>query len=372
MQPEYTPERPALSVGAGAHSGVDAGDGQRTWPRDGLERVPSCPVCGCERRSLVHRGLTDRVFFCAPGSWEMHRCERCGSCYLDPRPTAATIHLAYERYFTHAETGISQGEAALTGLKKLRRSWANGYRNWRYGTQSHPASRLGIWAAMLIPSLRRAADSRMRFIPRASRGRRLLDVGAGNGAYLLQARAAGWNVLGVEPDAAAISAARSAGLDVRQGGIDSLAEERGSIDVITMNHVIEHVHDPRAVLGTAFELLGPGGLLFLETPSVTSSGHKLFGRHWRGLEPPRHLVLFNWNSLEGLLREVGFGRIERLRRSGVYPTLAAKSRAIRDGVDPEAVGKPTPSVLMADTLREIGSIFDYRRAEFITLLAEKR
>ena len=351
---------------------VEADPGNAVWPAEGLERVPACPVCGGNRRSLAYPDLTDNVAFCAPGAWAMHRCLGCGSYYLDPRPDPATIHLAYARYFTHAAPRGAARREPPGGLATLRRSLANGYRNWRFGTQARPATVLGIGLALLIPRLRRTADSRMRFIPRAAAGRRLLDVGAGNGDYLLQARSAGWDVVGVEPDPAAVATARRAGLDVRQGGIEALSGEPESLDVITMNHVIEHVHDPRRVLGDAFKLLRSGGLLFLETPNVDSAGHRRFGRHWRGLEPPRHLVLFNWDSLERLLEAVGFGGIRRIPRAGVYPTLAVKSRAIRRGADPENIGRAPRLQRVGDTLRELGTMSNHRRREFITLLAVKR
>lgn len=361
-----------MSGGADTHSDVELDVGRRAWPVTGLERVLVCPVCGCDRRSPVYRNLTDRVFFCAPGSWDMHRCEQCGSHYLDPRPDPRTVHLAYARYFTHAEASSAAAQAARSGLEKLRRSCANGYRNWRYGTHDRPATALGVAVALLFPRLRHMADVGMRYLPRASSGRRLLDVGAGNGAFLLQARSAGWEVVGIEPDSAAVEAARLAGLDVRPGGIQCLANEPESVDVITINHVIEHVHDPRAVLSEAFRLLRSGGVLYLDTPNVDSYGHRRFGCHWRGLEPPRHLVLFSWNSLERLLGEVGFGDVKRLPRPGVYPALSAKSRAIARGTDPETIPKSPPLVGALDALSEMRTLFNYRRREYITLLAVKR
>ena len=302
----------------------------------------------------------------------MHRCQECGSHYLDPRPDPATIHLAYARYFTHAAPRSAARREPPGGLATLRRSLANGYRNWRYGTEARPATFLGIWVAFLVPSLRRNADAGMRFLPRASAGRRLLDVGAGSGDYLLRARSAGWDVVGVEPDAAAVATARRAGLDVRQGGIEALSDPPASIDVITMNHVIEHVHDPRAVLNEAFRLLRSGGVLYVETPNINSYGHERFGRHWHALDPPRHLVLFGWESLDRLLEETGFSVIKRLPRSGVYLNLSAKSMAIRLGRDPEAIERAPLVTRVADRLREMRTISNYRRCEFITLLAMKR
>src|SRR5690349_11892335 len=72
-----------------------------SWPEDGLEQLGHCPVCGSSARELVHCGLRDRVSFSAPGQWNLFRCAVCGSGYLDPRPNAETIGLAYANYYTH-------------------------------------------------------------------------------------------------------------------------------------------------------------------------------------------------------------------------------------------------------------------------------
>ena len=101
------------------------------WPRDGLERVGHCPVCGAGESHVLHEGLTDRVFFCAPGTWTLHACESCTSAYLDPRPTPQTIGLAYQAYFTHAD---APGYASLGPVSRFRRRLANGYRNRKFGT----------------------------------------------------------------------------------------------------------------------------------------------------------------------------------------------------------------------------------------------
>lgn len=57
------------------------------WPPSDLERVTQCPVCGSSHRKLLYRRLTDRVFFCAAGTWALYACNSFGSAYLDPRPT---------------------------------------------------------------------------------------------------------------------------------------------------------------------------------------------------------------------------------------------------------------------------------------------
>jgi SAM-dependent methyltransferase len=134
----------------------------------------------------------------------------------------------------------------------------------------------------------------------------LLDVGCGDGKFLVLAQQMGWAVTGLEPDPSAASNTRAKGITVIEGDISALADHVACFDVITCSHVIEHVHDPVAVLQAMHRLLKPGGRLWIETPNINSFGHERYGEHWRGLEPPRHLVLFNVESLSKVLHTIGF------------------------------------------------------------------
>jgi len=67
------------------------------WLLYGLEYINKCPVCHSTERNLLYEGLTDCVFFCAPGEWTLYRCQKCCSAYFDPRPTPDTIGLAYKK-----------------------------------------------------------------------------------------------------------------------------------------------------------------------------------------------------------------------------------------------------------------------------------
>lgn len=357
--------------GQSSFSAVRRDLGECEWPQEGLESVPACPVCGSQSRTELFHDLTDRVFFCAPGKWHMFLCRACRSAYLDPRPTPEFIHLAYTRYFTHANSSGNDGKVRHSGVRRLRRALGNGYRNWRYGTRFEPSLKLGIPAAYAFSRQRQVVDADMRLIPRAWAGGRLLDVGAGNGDYLLKAHAAGWDVVGVEPDAEACAVACRAGLDVRNGGIDSLAAGQQQFDVITINHVIEHVHDPRALLKRTFALLRPSGVLCIETPNVASRSSMRFGSSWYSLDPPRHLVLFNWDSLKMLIGEIGFKCIRSVARCDQYANVVAKSRSISRGEDPEASHKSLLRDHMEALLFDLTSGVSRGDSDFITLVARK-
>jgi 2-polyprenyl-3-methyl-5-hydroxy-6-metoxy-1,4-benzoquinol methylase len=276
------------------------------WPPEGLESVPTCPVCNSEQRNRLHANLIDKVFYTAPGRWTLYCCQGCRSAYLDPRPSSDYIHFAYDTYHTHTPPEPRIQVEDMTYHRRLLRALANGYYNWRYGTKETPAIWLGIPASWFLPGLRHRLDLRYRYLPRPTKGSRVLDVGFGDGSFLEYAKAAGWDVAGVDPDARVIENARARGLNVRKGEIDTIADQLESFDAITMNHIIEHVHKPVTVLQTAFALLKPGGMLYMETPNIESQGHRIFGRNWRGLEPPRHLVIFSRAALRKALFEAGF------------------------------------------------------------------
>lgn len=309
------------------------------WPDEDLEAVTCCPICGSKQRELLHRGLADRVFFCAPGAWDLFYCPDCTSAYLDPRPTPASIGRAYSHYFTHGGEWRKAPEH-LSSLRRVLRALSNGYFNNRFGTDFQPAHPLGAWLAWLTPIKRRELESVGRHLPKAKPGQTLLDVGCGNGIFLDFARRAGWQAKGIDFDAQAVAYCVQKGLDVQMGGIDTLADQYECFDWITLSHVIEHVYDPLAVLRACHRLLKPGGGLWIETPNLAAQGHHDFGTAWRGLEPPRHLVLFSHESLARALRKTGFQDIEDTPFRSLYHDLARRSQAIARGWDPHQIPPP--------------------------------
>jgi SAM-dependent methyltransferase len=212
-------------------------------------------VCGARTgQALLYRGLRDKVYPSTPGAWDFYRCEECGSGYFNPRPTPEAVGRLYEAYYTHAHTDAPD-YAQLSLLGKLRRILGNGYRNSRFGMQERPASILGVLVAWLMPNYRALLDAGGRHLPKQPKGR-LLDVGCGNGDFLQFAQRAGWEAIGVEPDPESRRGRSCAGTDraSRRAG-DAGGTVSEAFDGITLNHVIEHVHHPRATLEQCYRLL---------------------------------------------------------------------------------------------------------------------
>jgi 2-polyprenyl-3-methyl-5-hydroxy-6-metoxy-1,4-benzoquinol methylase len=264
-----------------------------------LESVLACPSCEVERGVYRYEALIDHLED-VPGHWCMRECTNCGCLFLDPRPKPDAIAKAYRSYHTHSRgSSLFAQDNGNSFLWRL----ANGYMNFRYGSNRIPAMNLGRIVVPLLPPIRQQLDYFYRHLPKGCG--RLLDVGCGNGVFLRRARDAGWHVAGVEPDALAVEASRGDGLNVRQGTLDDYYSSE-PFDAITCAHVIEHVHDPRRFVQQVHSLLRTHGRIWLATPNIQSLGHKFFGKAWRGLEPPRHLTLFSARALHALLRDAGF------------------------------------------------------------------
>lgn len=309
-------------------------NGDESWPAGGLEKQSDCPVCGDPGRTLLHEGLRDTIFRVAPGLWTMWRCSGCRSDYLDPRPTQDTIGLAYDSYYTHQKrTSANQPTSLRT---KLETGILNDYMNARFGTCEKRTVPLGRYLTKLSRRPKSLREYNLRFLPRPrDRGRaRLLDIGCGSGAFLDLAESAGWSVRGCDTDPKALASAASPGRDVRLGGAEQFAAEADGFDAVTLSHVIEHVHDPADTLRQAKTLLRPGGMLFIDTPNSAALGHAEFGTDWRGLEPPRHLMLFNYDSLEQLLIVAGFRDVRPRPQPWITADMWRKSERIRMGGNP--------------------------------------
>jgi 2-polyprenyl-3-methyl-5-hydroxy-6-metoxy-1,4-benzoquinol methylase len=241
-------------------------------------------------------------------------------------------------------------------LEDARERLRRGYLNSRYGYSLHHASRFGAAVLPLFPKRRWNAALMVRGLPKPPGRPRLLDVGFGDASFLRFMDAAGWDAAGLEVDQAAVSAARSAGLQVAVGTLEDALYEPESFDAITLSHVIEHLHDPVGSLQACFRLLRGNGVLWLATPNLDSPGHRRFGRHWFGLDPPRHLVLFDLRTIDQTLRKAGFVEIRHTRTYRAELVLAG-SEALATKRD--ATSSQTP---VSPKLRRLARLFDLAAA----------
>ncbi|MBZ5525565.1 MAG: class I SAM-dependent methyltransferase [Acidobacteriia bacterium] len=249
-------------------------------PPSSLQPARVCDACGGELATYfagVNDPQTGRQF-------AILRCNRCGLGHTSPAPD----------------------------------DLAPFYRDYHGG-------RHGFTAAYCV-------QRRMRFLRRTittPSGGRLLDVGCGDGAFLVAAQAAGWQVTGTEMNP---EAARSRGLDV----YSELQEVSrfAPFACITLWHTLEHMRDPHRVIASLRDLLSPSGALIIAVPDAGGWQARLFGAHWFHLDVPRHLYHFTRESLANLLRSCGFTPEREWRQEFEYDALGWSQSALNASMSP--------------------------------------
>lgn len=133
----------------------------------------------------------------------------------------------------------------------------------------------------------------------------VLDIGSGTGAFLNEMKMNGWGVTGIEAD-------RDAGImahakyHIASEQPDELFTLPEQYDVITMWHVLEHVHKLEEYLNRIRELLKKDGIFIVAVPNYTSADAKAYGTMWAAYDVPRHLYHFSPQSMKILMEKHGF------------------------------------------------------------------
>ncbi|MFF0814746.1 bifunctional 2-polyprenyl-6-hydroxyphenol methylase/3-demethylubiquinol 3-O-methyltransferase UbiG [Rhodococcus sp. NPDC003318] len=106
-------------------------------------------------------------------------------------------------------------------------------------------------------------------------GMRALDIGSGGGFLAEEFAKVGFRVVGIDPSAVSVAAARThaaeGGLDIdyRLGSGERLPVQDKEFDVAYCCDVLEHVSDLEAVIGETARVLRPGGLFLFDTINRT-------------------------------------------------------------------------------------------------------
>ena len=345
--------------------GSDCQTNLQKWPEEELERVKACPVCDDESREMLHAQQPDRVMNCAPGLWDLYQCNRCRTAYLDPRPTPASIGMAYASYYTHVRPTLVERDT-IGRWGEL----ANGYRAAMFNYRTGKSNPLGAIVVPIYARRRRRIEREFRALKIPHPGASLLDVGCGNGEFMLSAENLGWKCTGIDFDEKAVIAACEAGLNVLTGRLEECGLPKQSFDAITLAHVVEHLHDPVGTLRLCHELLKPGGVVSIMTPNLDALSHAAFGQYWRGLETPRHLAIFTFDSLRLACEKAGLKPIyEGCNAEGHF--FYGRSHALRKGISGDVSVDLTEEMYhAAEKSDKIGSRFP-RKADEIVLISKR-
>lgn len=281
-----------------------------------------CPLCHLDKTKRVFVGR-DRL--CKRrGEFQVVRCKSCGLMYTNPRPTQETMgyfyppdYAPYQTFFVPYVEMFQSRDSLIPKIKnELKYQILQKYYSYQ-GLE--PAFR--FLAMAKLPAGIKSLILRISYFyfrkhyyrtPVWEEGGRALDLGCGSGAYLLLLKNIGWEVIGVDIGDNVAREVKEAKITIFTGELNNLQLETNSFNVITMWHVLEHLHSPMETLQEIYHLLTDNGSLFIEVPNNASIVTKIFRSNWFAWDLPRHLCHFSPLSLSRLLKRAGF-KVAKIR-----------------------------------------------------------
>ncbi|HAD82231.1 MAG: hypothetical protein A2509_04025 [Candidatus Edwardsbacteria bacterium RIFOXYD12_FULL_50_11] len=222
------------------------------------------------------------------------RCKKCSLTYVNPMPSSETIGLFYpQTYYSH------QNPARKKNFKKYlqliaRQSYLN------------DSNAKGLLKKAIIKCIGTILNQQIDIVVPNIKNGKILDVGCGNGDMIAWMKEYGWDIYGTEISKKACDFAEKQGLKIYCGQLKDASFSIDFFDVVTINHVLEHVHDPLSVLTECNRILKKGGLLIVGVPNYNCYDSMLFGTNWSQLDVPRHLYHFTMDTLNQMLNMAGF------------------------------------------------------------------
>jgi len=236
-----------------------------------LETLNSCPFC--EKNELLPY-LEAKDYTVSGEIFKLTECKNCGLIFTNPRPDKNSIGKYYESEDYISHTNSKQG--LLNSTYQLARKY----------------------------SIQRKFSLLKKYAG-AKPGSSLLDIGCGTGEFLASCKKKELKCIGIEPSPAARALAKeNHGLSVYDNS-ELAAIESDSFDMITMWHVLEHVHDLRPTIQTVKRLLKANGYYFIAVPNPESYDAKIFGAKWAAYDVPRHLFHFRPGTMKRIVEGAG-------------------------------------------------------------------
>jgi 2-polyprenyl-3-methyl-5-hydroxy-6-metoxy-1,4-benzoquinol methylase len=271
-----------------------------------MNHVSKCAICKSKKNYVVLSGVRDNVLHAVNYHGDILKCSECGHSFLSPVISIEHLHFAYKNYYTQNQENLPTESVGVFAKYKE-------YYSLKFKNHTSKKGRTLNIISLITPFSKFFLARAVRFLEPSLKSKppTLLDIGCGNGDFLIRSNYCGYISTGIDFDPRTIDIARSRGLDACVSEVHSLSQSV-TYNAITLSHVIEHIADPVSLLEEIFKRLKPGGYFYIATPNFNSAGRRTFGNDWRGCDVPRHMHFFDSQVLGRLLSDVGFTKIHQV------------------------------------------------------------
>ena len=239
-----------------------------------MEELKNCPACKGTQYTFLRKC---KDFTVSGKHFNLVECSTCKLIFTNPRPDASSIGKYYEssEYISHSNSK----KGIVNQLYQIVRSYS--LKN----------------KLKLINNL-------------GTTSKQILDIGCGTGEFLAVCKENGWKTVGIEPnDKARSQAVENWGLSVFPESHLDLLENNEGLSVISMWHVLEHVHSLDERLIQISALLSSSGYFVVAVPNKESWDAKYYSDLWAAFDVPRHLYHFSPSVIKTLVGKYGFEHI---------------------------------------------------------------
>ena len=247
-----------------------------------------CPVCKKNNFFEVVSNCKENIRL-TERSYSYGKCFNCNIISLYPTPNIKTISKHYKFLNKEKEKNI-QNENLLALLFKIKDYYQN-KKNIK-----NTLRKIFKFGEEDFPYLKRL------------RGRKILDLGSGNGFFSLAAKEKGFDVISIEQNKSSINFAKRIGIKMVESDINSKISMKyaSEVDNIILNHVFEHILEPYNFLSILRENISKNTKIVISIPNANSIWRYVFKEKWYGWDPPIHVHLYNKRALEIIINNAGF------------------------------------------------------------------
>lgn len=256
-----------------------------------MKTIKSCNFCDSRNFRVLFYGRDKN--FDVPGKFPILKCKKCGLIFIGIRINQKKLEEYYPKEY-YSFNKIDPNSLKLR-VKMLL-----------YNLYFNPKNKNKLFSLIFLPLL---PFSRGIII---SPNKKLLDIGSGSGQFLYEMKGFGMKEYGIEPGNFDKESAKKYGLNIKKTDLIKEKYPNEYFDIITINHVLEHVSNPTKIIREIHKILKENGWLIIGVPNYRSLAYLLFRKNWYQLDIPRHLYDFSDKTLVRKLEKEGF-RVDKIR-----------------------------------------------------------